>query len=394
VRQRPASYLCKHNFQSAGGLRGPPARWRKGTTMARNLLHSGRRLPLALLIAALLAMALVPAFAQGDPPGEPLLPNVEPAELAAEAPAWTLDERAAVEAALAAFFAAGELAPPEGALLDLPALEALSDSELAATYRIYLPLMRSRPELGQQPPPTPTPVTPTPEPASGADMAVVLWAKPSIWVARGAALEYEVRLANHGKGAASETKVIFPYNRTQVALVSSSLDSKAGDWVSAIDQNSFTVTFGPLGPGKSRTGKIVVKVGGALPHGTLLDVRASYSWRDGADGGQQRSNWAPVLVGSGPSDAPYVWVQATPDRGPAGTPHRFYSNRFLPGEPVSTWLNMPDRSVRALSLRGSADGNGALTLTYASAGLPRGTYQIVLYGLRSGLTGVATFIVQ
>jgi hypothetical protein len=361
--------------------------------MARNLLQSAWRLPLTLLIAALLAVALAPAFAQGGPPAPPLVPNMEPAELAAaEAPAWTLDERAAVEAALAAFFAAGELAPPEGALLDLPALGALSDAELAATYRIYLPLMRSRPELGQQPP-TPTPVTPTPTP-SGADMAVVVWAKPSIWVARGATLEYEVRLANHGKGAASETKVVFPYNRTQVALASSSLDSKAGDWVSAIDQNSFTVTFGPLGPGKTRTGKIFVKVGGALPHGTLLDVRAGYSWRDGADGGQRRSNWAPVLVGSGPSDAPYVWVQVTPDRGPAGTQHRFYSNRFLPGEPVSTWLNMPDRSVRALSLRGSADGDGALTLAYASTGLARGTYQIVLYGQRSGLTGVATFIVQ
>jgi hypothetical protein len=362
--------------------------------MARNLLQSAWRLPLTLLIVALLAAALAPAFAQGGPPAQPLVPNVEPAELAAvEAPAWTLDERAAVEAALAAFFAAGEPAPPEGALLDLP---ALSDAELAATYRIYLPLLRRGPELGQAP--TPTPVTPTPTPPtptpSGADLAVVVWPKPSIWVARGGTLEYEVRLANHGKGTASETKVVFPYNRAQVALASTSLDSKAGDWVSAIDQNSFTVTFGPLGPGKTRTGKLFVKVGGALPHATLLDVRASYSWRDGADGGERRSNWAPVLVGSGPSDAPYVWVQATPDRGPAGTQHRFYTNRFLPGEPVSTWLNMPDRSVRPLSLRGTADGDGALTLTYASTGLARGTYQIVLYGQRSGLTGVATFIVQ
>lgn len=361
--------------------------------MARNLLQSGR-LALALLITALLAAALAPAFAQGTPPAEPLVPNIEPAELAAaEEPAWTLDERAAVEATLAAFFAAGELTPPEGALLDLPALEAMSDAELAATYRIYLPLLRRGAELGQEPP-TPTPVTPTPEPKPGADVAVVLWAKPSIWVARGAVLEYEVRLANSGKGTATETKVTFPYNRSQVTLAYTSLDSKAGDWVSAIGQNSFTVTFGPLGPGKTRTGKVFVRVGDALSHATLLDVRASYEWRDGAGGGQRRTNWVPVLVGSGPSDAPYVWVEVTPDRGPAGTQHRFYSNRFLPGEPVTTWLNMPDRSVRPLNLRGTADGDGALTLRFTSNDLARGTYQIVLYGQRSGLTGVATFVVQ
>jgi hypothetical protein len=366
--------------------------------MARNHLHNRWRLPLALLMATLLAAALAPVFAQGEPPAEPLVPNVEPAELAAgEAPAWSLDERAAVEATLAAFFAGGGLTPPEGALLDLPALQALSDAELAATYRIYLPQLRSGPTLGQQPTPTPvtpTPVTPTPAPGSGADVAVTLWARPSIWVARGATLEYEVRLTNRGKGTADEIKVVWPYNRAQVALAYSSLDSKAGDWVSAIGDKSFTVTFGPLGPGKSRVGKLFVKVGGALAHGTLLDVRAAYSWRDGVGGGEWRSNWAPVLVGSGPSDAPYVWVQATPDRGAAGTQHRFLSNRFIPGETVTTWLNMPDRSVRALTLQGMADKDGALTLTFASTGLARGTYQIVLYGQRSGLTGVATFIVQ
>ncbi|GAB4425818.1 MAG: hypothetical protein OHK0015_06160 [Chloroflexi bacterium OHK40] len=370
--------------------------------MARNSLQPRWRVALALLMVVLCAATLAPVFAQGEPPAEPLVPNVEPATLAADPAPWAAGERAAVEAALAALAERGDLTPPEGAFLELTDVTALSDAQLAATYRIYLPLLRRRAELGQQPPTptpvtptpvTPTPVTPTPQPGEGADVAVTIWPKPSIWVARGALLEYEIRLHNTGKGAARETKVVFPYNRSQVTLVSSSLDSRAGDWVSAIDQQSFTVTFGNLAEGARRTGKVVVRVASGLAHQTLLDVRASYTWRDGVDGGGQRANWTPVLVGSGPSDAPYIWVQVSPDRGAAGTRHRFYTNRLLPGEAVSTWLNTP-QGVRPLTLRGTADADGAVTLDYRSSGLARGTYQLVLYGQRSGLTGVATFIVQ
>lgn len=363
------------------------------------------RTALIIALAALLAAAILPAFAQGGPPAEPLIPNIEPAELsAAEAagpPSWALGEREAVEAAIAAYVAGGQSAPPEGAGLRLDELQAMSEAELAATFsRVYLPLLRRPPELGQLTPTpitptpiTPTPVTPTPKPASPADVAVTIWPKPSIWVARGAILEYEIRLKNSGRGDATETTVVFPYNRSQVALAYTSLDSKAGDWLSEIKDGSYTVTFGRLGPGKTRSGKVFVRVGGGLANATVLDVRASYSWRDGDGGGGQRANWTPVLVGSGPSDAPYIWAQVTPDRGAPGTRHSFYTDRFLPGEGVSTWLNTP-RGVQALPLRGTANGDGAIRLSYASTGLARGTYQLVLYGQRSGLTGVATFVVQ
>jgi hypothetical protein len=360
------------------------------------------RTPVALAIIALMAAAILPTFAQGDPPAEPLIPNVEPGALAAaEAPAlWTMAEREAVEATLAAYFAAGQAAAPEGAALRLEDIQAMSDAELAATYQLYLPLLRRPPELGQVTPTpvtpapvTPTPVTPTPEPAKPADVVVTVWPKPSIWVARGAILEYEIRLKNNGKGDANQTRVLLPLNGNQVAVVSSSLNSRAGDWVSNATPSKLTVTFGRLGPGKSRSGKIFVRVGPNLAQATVLDVRASYSWSDGADGGGQRANWTPVLVGGGPSDAPYIWVQVTPDRGGPGTAHSFYTDRLLPGEGVSTWLNTP-QGVRALSLRGTANAEGVVRLNFSSAGLARGTYQMVLYGQRSGLTGVATFIVQ
>lgn len=370
--------------------------------MARIQTHLFRwRLPIALAIVALLAAAIFPAFAEGDPPPEPLLPNVEPAGLSADAaetpPIWTLAEREAVEATLAAYFASGQLTPPDGATYSLDELKAMGDGELAAlaARRVYLPLVRRSAELGQitPTPVTPTPVTPTPRPGTPADVVVTVWPKPSIWVGRGAILEYEIRLKNTGKGDATETRVVFPFNANQVTPAYTSLDSKAGDWVADATASRFTVVFGRLAEGKSRTGKIFVRVAANPNPVPVIDVRASYTWRDGVDGGGQRSNWTPVLIGGGPSDAPYIWVRVTPDRGGAGTQHSFYTDRFLPGEGVSAWLNTP-WGVQALNLRGTADGNGAVTLAYRTSGLPRGNYQMVLYGQRSGLTGVAGFTVQ
>lgn len=368
--------------------------------MARSTARA--RMLLSLLLATLLAAVIIPVFAQDGPPAEPLVPNIEPEEQAAlqaaQAP-WAAGEEQAVLAALAALAASGETTPPEGAILDLP-----SDAVAVSLYQTYLPLL-TRADVGGQDPsqggpvvtPTPDPATPTPR-GRPADVAVTIWPKPSILVGRGGVLEYEVRLANSGPGEAREVKVVFPYNRQQVSLAYSSLSSKAGDWVSAIGPDSFTVTFGKLEAGARRTGKLFVRVGAGLPLQTLLDVRASYSWRDGDGGGAQRANWTPVLVGGGPSDAPFAWVRVQPDRGPAGTQHVFFSNRFLPGETVTTWVNLQGGKVQGLALRGVASPDGAVELRLRSGDadpdLPRGTHQIVLYGQRSGLTGVATFIVQ
>jgi hypothetical protein len=362
--------------------------------MTRTYPHASLwRLLAALLVLAALATLLRPVGAQPGTPGhEPLVPNIEPAE-AGLAIAGPPSEAEAVAAALAAYAALPQPAmPPAGALLEMPAQAALG-AAISATNPVYLPLIIRAPAIGQAPPPaTPTPVTPTPEPDEPADVAVVLWARPSIWVARGALLEYEIRLANYGEGSTGGINVVLPYYRSQYTLAYTGLDSKKGDWVSRIDQNSFTLHFGPLSDGARRGGKIFLRVNNSLPQQTLLNVRALYSFESG--GGEGRlSNWAPVLVGSGPADSPYVWVAATPDRGPAGTKHSISSNRFAPGEEVSTWLNTP-QGVRPLSLRGTADAQGSLTLSYASSGLARGSYQIVLYGNRSGLTGVASLIVQ
>lgn len=348
--------------------------------MFRNLVRMARRITASTLIIVLVLAVIGQVRAQS----EPLLPNIQPAPVtSSEQPIWMLGEPEAVEAALRAYLADNPVTETPTQMMP----EQSPRVERTAISLAFIPLIQHDIQPSVEPP-TAEPPSPTP-----ADVAVTIWPTPSIWVARGALLEYEIRLANHGRGMAHETVVLFPINRAQVSDFSTSLNSRAGDWVRALDQSSITVVFGPLGAGATRSGKLFMRVNPTLPHQTLIDVRARYTFRGDERSGTYRTNWAPVLVGSGPSDAPYIWVRVIPERGTVGTRFAFFTNRFLPGEGVSTWLNAP-RGVQPLALRGTANIEGSVEVVLDSANLAKGTYQIVLYGQRSGLTGVASFSVQ
>lgn len=352
------------------------------------------RLPMGLLLAALLAIALVPAFAQGEPPAEPLLPNDEPAADAALV-ATAQSEEEAVLAALAGYEADPAAA---AALADLPPEALLLTERLT-----YLPLAANQQAGSVDPGQNPTP-TPEPRPDRAADVAVTIRARPSILVRPGELITYTFTLRNLGNAEARETKVTVPFNPQQIAPAYTSLNSRAGDWLSENARDRYTVTFGPLAKGAERSGQVVVRVSSSVPvratNPVVIEARGRYTWRDGNTGGERRTNWAPVVVGSGPAHGDFVWVRVSPDRGPAGTTHVFFSNRFLPGERVVAWVNINRGAggVRALDLAGTANSLGEVELRLRSTDpnpdLPRGTHQIVLAGQRSGLQGVVDFIVQ
>ncbi len=363
--------------------------------MARTLRMRGLiQQPLGLLLAGLLAVASVPVFAQGEPPAEPLLPNLEPAA-SAETQALAPSEEEAVLAALADYTANDGAAT---ALAELP-----PESMLLAEQLTFLPHLMTSPGQSVPPGQNPTP-SPAPRPERAADVAVTVRAQPGILVRPGALITYTFTLRNLGNGEASETKVFVPFNNQQIVPAYTSLSSRAGDWLSENGRDRYTVTFGPLAKGATRSGQVIVRVNGTLPVRTsnpvIIETRARYSWRDGNSGGERRSNWAPVVVGSGPVHGDFVWMRVSPDRGPVGTTHVFFSNRFLPGETVTAWVNVQRGAggVRALNLRGTANALGEIELRLRSVDadpdLPRGTHQIVLAGQRSGLQGVIDFIVQ
>jgi hypothetical protein len=253
---------------------------------------------------------------------------------------------------------------------------------------IFLPSIRFSRSAAPAPEPTPTP---TPRPAKPADLAVTIWPWPSIIVVPGGQLAYELRVKNYGRGDATSAVVTLPYTTRQLVVIDS-LFSDPGDWVSEVADDHLDVSFGPLEEGEYRTAVIIFHVNATLPDQAVISMRASYTWSDRRDGGDWKSNWAPVLVGAGNESAPWVWLTVDPLGGWPGTTHHFYTDRYIPGEGIYTWLNTPD-GVRALELRGIADSMGRVWLDFQSAGLRPGTYQLVLYGARSNLTAVATFYV-
>lgn len=260
-------------------------------------------------------------------------------------------------------------------------------SVLAKEVAIYVPNVRSGQSSGQ----TPRTPTPTPPPAPRADIATTIWPSPSIRVARNGTLAYEIRVKNHGAGTAASHHVTLPYNAQQMAVTHSSF-TKAGDWVSEKTNDRVTVTFGPIASGEYRTATIFFKVASTLVDNTVLSMRAPANWIDAGPGGDLRSNWAPVLASPGNASAAWVWMTVDMLGGYPGTTHRFFSDRFIPGEGIITWLNTP-KGVQALDLRGTADTMGRISMDFRSTGLQRGTYSMVFYGARSNLTGVTTFYV-
>lgn len=366
--------------------------------------HNTRRLLVATLLLALLALlGAQPGFAGAQlPPDPPLVPNSEPEEGAyaglAGALAATMTMTGTVQAIAEEFNQLPQPAlPPDGALLRLDDALAAGLNVIApgASTRVYLPMVLSsrQPAAAPEPAPTPSPTpSPTPEPAAPADVAVAIWATPSVHVARNGVLAYEIRLSNEGRGLATGVQVVMPYNRQQFTLTHTRLAASKGDWVSAIGADRITVNFGRLNPGEQRTGTLYLRVANNLPDNTMISVRNSFTWSDERNGGQGQTNWAPVLVRGGNVDSPWVWLEVNPLSGRAGTVHTFFTDRFIPGEAVTTWLNTPS-GVRALELRGVADSSGRVRLSLVSAGLAEGNYSLVVYGTRSKLTAVAAFVV-
>jgi hypothetical protein len=255
------------------------------------------------------------------------------------------------------------------------------------------------PTLTPTTPPSPTPTTPPsptptrtrePEPAIPADIAVVIWPSPSIRVARNGTLGYEVRVKNYGAGTANGVQVRLPYRTNQLSVIDSQL--RPGDWVSEVSSDRVAINFGRFAPGEYRTGTIIFRAINSLPDNAVIDTRASFSWSDDGVGGSGWSNWAPVLGGGQNDSAPWVWLSVNPVGGYPGTVHRFYTDRFIPGEGIRVWLNTPN-GVQGVDLRPVADSMGRVTVDFRNTGLVRGAHSLVLNGARSNLTAIATFYV-
>ncbi len=287
-------------------------------------------------------------------------------------------------------------APPEQAWLSmLPEAAALPDVLATPAYSAtttYLPLV----SRARSPSTTTTPACPAAVRTQGnndASVAVRLWPQPSIRARRGDILAYEIRLLNYGQGSASHTEVTLPYEREHFTLISSKLSQEHGDWVSRIDDDSFRVTFGKLKGHTQRNGWVFLRVAGDMPDNTVISMRAKSTWHDGDGDHGTSSNWAPVLIGNGNDSAPWAWLRVSPVVGKRGTTHRFFTDRFIPGERINVWLNTPNGIKRYDKHTYRADEYGRIKVVLTTTGYRRAFYSIALYGTRSRLTAVGNFVV-
>ncbi len=265
--------------------------------------------------------------------------------------------------------------------------DAASPVDVSAYFRrIYIPMVSGGRGSRQVPP------TPTPRQGPAGDLAVTIWPSPNIHVARGVTLAYEIRLKNYGAGHVNGARVTLPYTNQQLTVLDGRM-TKAGDWMSELANDHVTVSFGPFTPGEYRTATIFFRVNAALPDNTVINIRAAYNWSDANGSIAWTSNWAPLLARGGDASAAWLWMMVNPGEGYAGTLHRFFTDRLIPGEGVYTWLNTSS-GVQPLSLRPVADAQGRVTLDYRSTGLRPGTYSMVLYGARSNLTAIVNFTVR
>lgn len=131
--------------------------------------------------------------------------------------------------------------------------------------------------------------------AEPARVAVTIWPTPSLHVARGEDLQYEMRVENYGAGDAASISVFLPFDEDQLTLTDVRFRN-GQSWVSATEDDSLTLRFDNLGADDSRTVTIYMDVARTLTDDTEIAVRASFTWTDAQDGGAGQSNEATVTI--------------------------------------------------------------------------------------------------
>jgi hypothetical protein len=229
-----------------------------------------------------------------------------------------------------------------------------------------------------------------------ARVSVIIRPAPSIQVVAGDIISYQVRARNDGKGDASHVKIRLNYAPSQLSIEAVAFERENG-WVPKQETGSLFIEFPAVGGEKSRSCVVRARTAADLPNETIIHLWAEYNYLD--EGGnlakQNRGNAAPVLVGNVPLTSRWKWMAVEPQSGKVGTTFRFFSNRFVPGEHIKSYLISRDGIHRRRSLDSQANGEGHFWIHFEeTSSLTPGTYQLSVIGERSELVAGAVFVVE
>lgn len=130
---------------------------------------------------------------------------------------------------------------------------------------------------------------------SPANITVTIWPIPSLYIARGEKLEYEMRVENIGKGEADSIRVTLPFDEDHLELLDVRFKQSQG-WVSQHADDQLSLVFEHLEEGDNRIATIYMQVANTLTDDTEIDLQASFEWSDSRGGGTGTSNMVRVTV--------------------------------------------------------------------------------------------------
>lgn len=227
-----------------------------------------------------------------------------------------------------------------------------------------------------------------------ARISIIVEPEPSIQVVPGGTIAYHLTARNTGKSFADKVELRVTYDPGQLTVTGTDF-ARDGDWIRDAKPGSFKLIFTGVGEDKDHTAIVYTQVADSLPHGDVINLWVEYEWvESGSVASDNRSNTAPVLVGDSNLTSPWVWMAVDPFRAEQGVERGFFSDRFVPGEPVKLWVLSRDGLHRRRMLEGSANGNGHIWIHLPTEHLRPGFYQLIVKGRRSELVAGAMFIVK
>ena len=290
---------------------------------------------------------------------------------------------------------AGSTGPANGAGLPRP-LGTLPPSPVGTG--VPSPVVTSPPSPVTTATPTPVPTAPPPppqqEPRSRAAVCVSLLLDPDGAVPPGGVFTYTVVLKNSGAADAVDTGV-------RIALdpnVEVRDFNAGGAYVDYLGADAVSIRFGDLSRNAVYTAQISAQVRATASAGGSIVSRAEASWADGPGRGGNVSNAVRLAVGPRADTGAHGLLQQL--AGSSDTPVAAgavvaFSGAFFGGEePVSFWVNRPDRSVAAVPTAGRTDRAGLLRFGVDTTGWAAGAYSVVAHGLCTGMEGSGVLVVR
>ncbi len=254
---------------------------------------------------------------------------------------------------------------------------------------MFLPLIR-----GPLTPPQP-PDPPLTSAILRAELVAQLWDVP-----RGAVAPFRLELRNDGDAdPQSPVEVYLPFEPTHLRFNGGQY-SESGAYVAGYDGNDVTVKFPAIAPRERRSIKLYFEVRDDAPPGAIATIGGAVLAEQGGSAfGAPRvvSNRSTIRVSNSYNPSGRPSVQVMPTCVELNNRIDFSASGFLPGERLSTWINLPGGGARPNDQTATADnfGRAFFHLRPVEKGLsPASGYALVVSSQDQRRQAIGAFNIQ